>query len=476
MRVCLKKRVTIFSGRAFPAQQDHAHGRDRNPTPPVMKAIRIHPSLVLALAWSFGTHSDAQAPKKQPPPSRNAPSAAPPASPPQAAPPEQLQRKQPAQRPLPPQSPMPPPDERRPQFGDPLPGLTRRELQEFRDGRAAFEAVETEVSGLGPIFNGTSCVICHSSPAVGGASAFNVTRFGRTENGVFNPLATLGGSLLQEREINSAVHEVVPPEANVVAQRNTTPLFGLGLIEAIPDVEILRNVRRRPVDGVLGKASQVQDAATGRNMIGRFGWKAQIATLLTFSGEAYVNEMGITNRLFPVENAPNGDAQLLSQYDTVADPEDTQDARGRGDIDRLAEFMQWLGAPPRLPLTPSAIVGRNVFQTTGCAICHVPVMRTGPNRSASLRNKEVWLFSDLLLHDMGVLGDGIAQGTADVRDMKTAPLWGLRASAPYLHDGRAATVDDAIKAHDGEARAAKERYMKLNTQQVQQLLDYLMSI
>lgn len=432
-----------------------------------MNAFRTSIFITLAVSCPFGAKVFAQAPKTQPPPSRNAP----------AAPPGPMQRKQPAQRPLPPQRPQtPPPNVRTPQFGDPLPGLTRRELQEFNDGKDDFEGVETEASGLGPIFNGFSCVICHSSPAVGGGSVFNVTRFGRTTNGVFNPLSTLGGSLLQEREINSAVHEVVPPEANVVAQRNTTPLFGLGLIEAIPEAEILRHVKTRPVDGVLGKVSQVQDVATSRPMIGRFGWKAQIATLLTFSAEAYVNEMGITNRLFPVENAPNGNAQLLSEYDTVADPEDTLDAQGRGDIDRLAEFMQWLGAPPRLPLTPNAIAGRGLFQSTGCANCHVPVMRTGQNRSASLRNKEVWLYSDLLLHDMGALGDGIAQGTADVRDMKTAPLWGLRESAPYLHDGRAATVDEAIKAHDGEAKAAKERYLKLNQRQVDQILEFLGTI
>lgn len=435
-----------------------------------MKATHPHPILTLVLAASLGTHATAQVPKKQPPPPANTPAARPPAPPP-------LPAKQPSLRPPPPQRPqMPPANERQPQFGDPLPGLTRRELQEFNDGKDDFEGVETEASGLGPIFNNTSCVICHISPAVGGGGTINVTRFGRTENGIFNPLATLGGSLLQDHEINAVLHEVVPPEANVVAQRNTTPLFGLGLVEAIPDAEILRNVRRQPVDGVLGKVSRVQDAATGRNLIGRFGWKAQQATLLSFSGDAYLNEMGITNRLFPVENAPNGNAQLLSQYDTVADPEDTQGPDGKADIDRLAEFMQWLGAPPRLPLNASAAAGRNVFQTIGCAICHVPVMRTGPNRSASLRNKEVWLYSDLLLHDMGALGDGIAQGTADVRDMKTAPLWGLRASAPYLHDGRAATVDEAIKAHDGEAKASKDRYLKLNSQQVQQLLDFLGTI
>ncbi len=371
---------------------------------------------------------------------------------------------------------MPPGDERRPQFGNPLPGLTRRELQEFNDGREDFEGVENEVSGLGPIFNNTSCVICHSSPEVGGGSVINVTRFGRTENGVFNPLAQLGGSLLQEHEINAALHEVVPPEANVVAQRNTTHLFGAGLVEAIPDAEILRNVRRRPVDGVLGKVARVADVATGQTLIGRFGWKAQQATLLSFSGDAYLNEMGITNRLFPVENAPNGNAQLLSQFDTVADPEDTPDTDGKADIDRLADFMRWLAPPPRLPLNTSAAAGRNVFQRIGCAICHVPLMHTGPNRSMALRNKEVWLFSDLLLHDMGSLGDGIAQGPADVREMKTAPRWGLRASAPYLHEGRAATVDEAVRAHDGEARASKDRYLKLNQQQVQQLLDFLGTI
>lgn len=438
-----------------------------------MKANHQHPILTLVLAASLGAHAEAQAPKKQPPPPRNTPATQAGQPAPQPAPPP---LRQPAVRPQPAQVPPITANERQPRFGDPLPGLTRRELQEFRDGRADFEAVETEASGLGPIFNNTSCVICHISPAVGGGGTINVTRFGRTENGVFNPLATLGGSLLQDHEINAALHEVVPPEANVVVQRNTTPLFGAGLVEAIPDAEILRNVRRQPVDGVLGKVSRVQDAATGRNMIGRFGWKAQQATLLSFSGDAYLNEMGITNRLFPVENAPNGNAQLLSQYDTVADPEDTLDAQGRGDIDRLAEFMQWLGAPPRLPLNVSSAAGRNVFQAIGCAICHVPVMFTGPNRSASLRNKEVWLYSDLLLHDMGTLGDGIAQGTADVRDMKTAPLWGLRASAPYLHDGRAATVDEAIKAHDGEAKASKDRYLKLTRQQVQQLLDFLGTI
>ncbi len=364
-----------------------------------------------------------------------------------------------------------------PQFGDALPGLTKAQMAAFLDGKDDFESPENEAGGLGPIFNRNSCVTCHSAPATGGAGPINVTRFGRTTNGVFDPLASLGGSLQQEMEINSVLHEVVPPEANVVAHRNSTPLFGLGLIEAIPDDEILRNVKRTPLDGAIGKVSKVADAATGKTLIGRFGWKAQQATLLSFAGDAYLNEMGITSRLFPVENAPNGNQQLLAQYDTVVDPEDVVDpATGRGDIDRVADFMRYLGAPPRLPLTSSAAMGRNVFQNTGCAVCHVPLMMTGPNKILALDRQEVWLFSDLLLHDMGTLGDGIAQGTADVRDIKTAPLWGLRASAPYLHDGRAATIDEAIKAHDGEGKVAKDRYLKLTKQQVQQLIDFLNSI
>jgi len=414
-----------------------------------MKATRLTSYLALALACSFGTQSLAQMPPRHP-----------------------------AQRPQhPPHPPPPPPNAAKPQFGDPLPGLTKTQLAAFQDGKDDFEGSETEVSGLGPIFNRNSCVTCHNAAATGGAGPINVTRFGRTDGGVFNPLTSLGGSLQQELEINPALHEVVPQEANVVAHRNSTPLFGLGLIEAIPDDQILQNVKRSPVDGVLGKVARVADPATGKTLIGRFGWKAQQATVLSFAGDAYLNEMGITNRLFPVENAPNGNAQLLAQYDTVVDPEDVVDpTTGRGDIDRVADFMRFLGAPPRLPLTNSAAAGRSVFQNTGCAVCHVPLMITGPSKVAALDHREVWLFSDLLLHDMGSLGDGIAQSAADVRDMKTPPLWGLRASAPYLHDGRAQTVDEAIKAHDGEAKAAKERYLKLSQQHLQQLLDFLMSI
>lgn len=390
----------------------------------------------------------------------------------------------PSQRPAPPRPPAgqagmprPPTTPQRAQFGDPLPGLNPRELKEFTDGKAEFENTETEAGGLGPIFNQSSCATCHGVPATGGSSEVVVTRFGKTVNGVFDPLEALGGSLLQSLAINPAVQEVVPPEANVTAQRRSTALFGLGLVEAIPDSEILRYARTRPLDGVLGKPNFVMDVATARTRVGRFGWKAQQATLLAFSGDAYLNEMGVTSRFFPTENAPNGNQALLQQYDTILDPEDTIDpATGLSDIDHSANFMRWLAAPPRAPTTTVTAQGERLFNGIGCAICHVPMMMTGPNRSRALDRKPVFAWSDFLLHDMGTLGDGIAQGRAGPREMKTAPLWGLRAQTTLLHDGRARTVDEAIRAHDGEGKNSKDRYLRLIERDRQSILSFLQTL
>jgi CxxC motif-containing protein (DUF1111 family) len=362
-------------------------------------------------------------------------------------------------------------------FGQPLAGLSEAELGLFREGRAEFTRVETVEGGLGPIFNGRSCVQCHGVPAVGGGSPVTVTRFGRTVNGVFDPLESRGGSLLQRFAVDPAVLEVLPAEANVIVQRESTPLFGLGLIEAIPDAAILAAAARAKPDGVRGRAATVVDVASGERRIGRFGWKAQQATLLTFSGDAYRNEMGITNRFFPTENAPNGNERLLAAFNRVVDPEDEVDPQTeRGDVDVLADFMRFLAAPPRLAMNASARSGEALFTQIGCATCHTPAMTTGRHAVAALNERVVNLYSDLLLHDMGALNDGIAQADARANEMKTPPLWGLRVSAPYLHDGRAATVDQAIRMHDGEARRSRDRYNGLTAQMRQQLLDFLNTI
>jgi CxxC motif-containing protein (DUF1111 family) len=369
------------------------------------------------------------------------------------------------------QGPLPRPAGR---LGDPLPDLTREQLQAFIDGLGEFEAVEDAEGGLGPIFNNTSCAICHSVPAIGGSSATLVTRFGRIEGGHFDPLTALGGSLLQSQAIDPGILEKVPDDATIVVRRQSTPLFGAGLVEAIPDEAIQALARRQKPDGILGRTALVEDVATGKTRVGRFGWKAQQATLLSFAGDAYLNEMGVTSRLFPAENAPNGDQERLAQFDHVADPEDVVDpATGKGDIDFAADFMRFLAPPPLPRVTGSIQTGFNTFVRLGCAECHVPTLFTGPNKIRALDRKPVTLFSDLLLHDMGSLNDGISQADALGNEMKTAPLWGLKHSAPYLHDGRAPTIIDAIRGHDGEGAPARDRFDKLTANQQKQLLDFL---
>lgn len=286
-----------------------------------------------------------------------------------------------------------------------------------------------------------------------------------------------GGSLLQQRAIAPELREVIPVEANVIAQRQTTPLFGAGLIEAIPDATLVANAGRPMPDGIQGRAAKVVDPVSGVERIGRFGWKAQQATLLAFSADAYLNEMGITNRVFPKENAPNGNTALLEKYDKVSDIEDVAlTPEGKSDIDFSADFMRLLAAPAALPQDGMAQAGAKVFENIGCANCHTPVLTTGSSPVTALSNKAARLYSDLLLHDMGTLGDGIAQGAAREREMRTAPLWGVRVRGAYLHDGRAATLEQAISAHDGEAAVVRGRYLLLPPEQRQKVLSFLRTL
>ena len=363
--------------------------------------------------------------------------------------------------------------------GDPLPGLTAPQLQAFFDGLEEFTNAETPEGGLGPLFNQTSCVACHSADAPGGSSAVTVTRFGRLlPDGSFDPLAALGGSLLQKFAIAPELQEVVPPEANVVAQRVATPLFGLGLIEAIPDAALIdAAARRNKPDGVRGRAALIVDVETGNKRVGRLGWKAQHASVLAFAADAYNNEMGVTNRFFPIENAPNGKRELLAHFNIGAEIEDVIDpATGLADVDKAANFMRYLAPLSRPAINASARAGEAVFEQTGCSTCHTPVLQTGRNAVAALDRKPVPLYSDLLLHDMGSLADGIAQEAAGTREMKTPPLWGLRTRTNLLHDGRAPTATMAIQAHDGEARVSRDRFNRLPPPQRQQLLDFLRTL
>jgi CxxC motif-containing protein (DUF1111 family) len=363
-------------------------------------------------------------------------------------------------------------------LGQPLPGISAAQQAAFLAGQAQYETVETAETGLGPLYNGTSCSQCHSKPAMGGASGFSVTRFGQSSNGVFNPLTSEGGTLFEAHATIPQLQDVLPADANVTAKRITTPTFGDGLIDAIPDSEIALNAVTPQPDGVHGEVSIVLDVVSGDYRVGRFGWKAQQATLLAFSGDAFDHEMGITNRLYPVPVAPDGNYDLLAQYESLtAPPKDEVDpTTGKAGVDRLTDFMRYLAPPLLAAPTPQSRIGNVAFATAGCAVCHIPAMMTGPSSDPAFNVKMVALYSDLLLHDMGTLGDGIAQGTASPSQMRTSPLWGLRTRTIFLHDGRATTVDAAIRAHDGEGAVAAGRYRAMPSAEQQALLAFLQTL
>jgi CxxC motif-containing protein (DUF1111 family) len=298
-------------------------------------------------------------------------------------------------------------------------------------------------------------------------------------NGVFDPMTDLGGSLIQVQGIGllngiTYVGEVVPNQATVTASRRTTPLFGLGLVDNVPDslLQEVAELEQEHTPDTAGRLNIVLDAASGQQRVGRFGWKCQQATLFTFSGDAYLNEMGITTPMFPVENCPQGNCAVLQNTALPPVPNNADD----GDLVRFNDFMSFLAPPPKLPFTSQAKQGAVVFAQIGCINCHLPVLQTGPNSSAALDRVTFEPFSDFLLHDMGSLGDGIAQNGAGIHEMRTAPLWGLRLFTTFLHDGRANNVSDAILAHDGQGRSARNRFANLNASQRAQLLAFLNSL
>lgn len=339
-------------------------------------------------------------------------------------------------------------------MGEPVRGLTVDELARFEAGRTIFDLSISVEQGLGPIFNKESCGVCHNAGGLGGSGNLSVTRFGASDKGGFDPLAELGGSLLQAVAIDEACQEFIPPEATVTATRMTPSVFGGGLVETIPDAAIIANAAGQPasVSGTVHMVSPLEDP-DGPLRVGRFGWKAQGATLLTFSGGAALNEMGLTNRLVPQENAPNGDMDLLALCDSVADPEDnTVLGNGMEFIDRTTDFGRFLAPPPQTPR--SGMSGAVIFDNVGCADCHIASWTTGTAPEEALTSKIIQPYSDFLLHDMGLTGDGIVQGTTTPTEMRTSSLWGLRVRVPMMHDGGADDFDfttrvtQAINAHN----------------------------
>jgi CxxC motif-containing protein (DUF1111 family) len=364
--------------------------------------------------------------------------------------------------------------------GDPLPGITPTEFSEFRLGLDDFTEVETAEDGLGPAFNATSCAACHNVPAIGGTSLVVETRAAyRDTAGAFGGLDPDGNTLMHLFSVPPHLCQpVIPDDVNVVARRAPIAVFGAGLVEAIPDEAILE--REDPFDrngdGVRGRAAIVVDIASGQRRVGRFGWKAQQATLLAFSGDAYRNEMGITNDLFPREYAFGISADHMQQCDRHPDPEDVRDplTRKRG-IDNFEAFMRFLAPIGRGPVDDAVREGERVFDAVGCAACHVAVLPTGPSANPLFNRKNVPLYSDLLLHDVGT-GDGIQQAAANPDEIRTPALWGLRLRRPLLHDGSAGTIEDAIGRHRREAELAQRGFAQLRNEDRARLLAFLRSL
>ena len=364
--------------------------------------------------------------------------------------------------------------------GDPLPGITPAEFEQFRLGLEDFLEVETAEEGLGPAYNGTSCASCHAVPAIGGVAPVTTVRAGvRESDGTFRDFDPARGSLFQLFSVPThGCQSVIPAEANVIARRQPIPLFGAGLVEAIPDAAILAREDPHDADGdgVSGRAARVTDRATGAPRIGRFGWKAQIATLLEFSGDAYRNEMGITNDLFPAELTFDLTANQLRRCDPLPDPEDVPEpSTGRRGIDNFESFMKLLAPPARGAASARTRRGRQVFEAIGCAVCHVPVLTTGASLNPVFDRRAAPLFSDLLLHDVGT-GDGIRQAAAMPHEIRTPALWGLRHRRPFLHDGSAATPLEAALRHANEAQRARDRLLALPAGDLAALMAFLDSL
>src|SRR5262249_53057397 len=298
---------------------------------------------------------------------------------------------------------------------------------DFAAVRDVFEERDDIAKGLGPVYNAQSCAECHQNPLTGGASQIAELRAGH--NDVFgNFVDAPGGSLINDRAVDAAIQERVPGAENIRTLRMSTSILGLGFVEAINSNTLVAIANAQPAS-MRGQVIQVPVLeAPGNNRVGRFGWKNQNSSLLSFAGDAYLNEMGITNRLVRTENTSMG--RSVAAFDHADTPDNAPCTNNPaqlcgedkdGDIEEFADFMRATKAPPRdtaLATTGDAIAGSNLFDSIGCSTCHTRSITTAAAGTvinggaftvpAALGNKIIHPFSDFLLHDIGT-GDGIVQ-------------------------------------------------------------------
>ena len=356
-------------------------------------------------------------------------------------------------------------------------GFTTQE--QFEADLDVFAEQEFRADGLGPVYNAQSCGECHQNPVAGAISQITELRAGHF-NGV-SFIDHAGGSLINDRAINANFQERVLGGNEVRTFRTSLNTLGDGFVEAIDSNTLVAIANGQPA-AQRGTFIQVPVLEAGGAVRGgRFGWKNQHASLVSFAADAYLNEMGITSPLQPNDNTSNG----IAVNDGVADPEDDGE-----DVETFARFMRASKVPPRdtaLANTPAANNGSNLFNAIGCAVCHVRTIVTAPagtviNQGAftvppALGNKVIHPFSDFLLHNVGT-GDGIVQngGQATRNMVRTPPLWGLRSRDRLMHDGNSLTRNEAILRHAGQAAAAVNNYNLLTTTQKNDLITFLNSL
>jgi CxxC motif-containing protein (DUF1111 family) len=359
---------------------------------------------------------------------------------------------------------------------------------QFDLDRATFDSREDVADGLGPVYNAQACAECHQNSVSGGNSQVTVLRVGRWDGKVYQDRP--GGSLIQDRAIDPTIQERVSNLDNVRTFRTSLSVLGDGFVEAVPDsaFEAIRASQPPNMKGTILRVPVLE--APGVTRIGRFGWKSQHASLLSFSADAYLNEMGITSPLQPNENTSNGNS--IVAYDTVPDPEEPASASfpfGE-DVEVFARFMRATQVPARdaaLAQTPDVLAGEQLFTQIGCHNCHTPSLTTAPVGTplnggtfvvpSALGDKVIHPYSDFLLHDVGT-GDGIVQNGGPMTRtlLRTPPLWGLRTRSRLMHDGLTLTRNDAIVRHDREARQVVQSYLRLSPQQKDQLMAFLSSL
>jgi len=345
-------------------------------------------------------------------------------------------------------------------LGGPDRELDRLETISWKRGKLVFNHFFSANEGLGPLFNGDSCRGCHLAPVMGGAGGLDVdvVRFAkREENGDIVQLDS--GPAVSRLAVHGAARDELNPEANIIETRQTPSLLGLGLVDRLPEAALLANADPEDADGdgISGRALMIN----GR--IGRFGHKASIPSFADFCADAFINEMGVT------VNGLLADFAVEIDTDSVSDPELADQ-----DFVDLVFFSTHLAPPARsFPDNPSLRErinkGEDNFNDAGCASCHVSALNgeEGP----------VAAFSDFLLHDVANPDRlNVPEADAEPSEFRTAPLWGIRQTAPYLHDGSAETLRDAIVLHFGEASPSKDAFNALSFDEQSKLIEFLLSL